>query len=234
MILSKGSEEMLQVNSRNPSNYDRIFLSNEDSISLEPLAEVRNSLMGGSNNVGMYSSLNRVNILSFSNVGVSSYISDCVIGRYTLIGSRVSCGGFEHPLDYLSTGAFQWGQSLDAWNLDNSNFDFDNNLKPVVKVTKLGNDVWIGNNSVILSGIEIGDGAVIGAGSVVTKSIPPFAIAVGNPAKVIRYRFNVETIEKLKIIGWWNLDLVELKGLDFTNVESSIEKLLTLIKKGSE
>lgn len=70
----------------------------------------------------------------------------------------------------------------------------------------IGNDVWIGNNSVILSGVTIGNGAAIGANALVTKDVPPYAIVGGNPAKVIRMRFDDETIRKLQDIAWWNWD----------------------------
>ncbi|WP_214473862.1 CatB-related O-acetyltransferase [Mesorhizobium sp. dw_380] len=68
----------------------------------------------------------------------------------------------------------------------------------------VGNDVWLGARCVILSGVTIGDGAAIGAGSIVTKDIPPYAVAVGNPARVIRYRFAPEVIERLQALEWWN------------------------------
>jgi serine acetyltransferase len=67
--------------------------------------------------------------------------------------------------------------------------------------------VWIGANSVILSGISIGNGAIVGAGSVVTKDIPDFAIVAGNPAKVIRMRFNEEEIAHINALQWWNWDI---------------------------
>lgn len=70
------------------------------------------------------------------------------------------------------------------------------------KVT-IGNDVWIGTNATIFSGVTIGDGAIIGAFSVVAKDVPPFAIVVGNPAKVVRYRFDKRTRDKLLKIKWW-------------------------------
>jgi acetyltransferase-like isoleucine patch superfamily enzyme len=77
----------------------------------------------------------------------------------------------------------------------------------------IGNDVWIGFRSVILSGVTIGDGAVIYAGSVVTKDVPSYAIVAGVPAKIIRYRFDSKTIEKLVRIAWWNWSDDEIKDL---------------------
>ncbi len=76
---------------------------------------------------------------------------------------------------------------------------------------KIGNDVWIGMNALILSGIEIGDGAVIGAGSVVLKNVEPYAIVGGNPAKLIRYRFDEQIITKLREIAWWNWPLSKIE-----------------------
>ena len=68
----------------------------------------------------------------------------------------------------------------------------------------VGNDVWIGHGVTILSGVTIGDGAVIGACAVVSKDIPPYAIAVGNPIRIIKYRFDKESIDKLLKIAWWD------------------------------
>lgn len=67
----------------------------------------------------------------------------------------------------------------------------------------IGHDVWIGANVTLLDGITIGDGAIIGAGSVVAKSIPPYAVAVGNPVKIKKYRFDPQTIQGLRSIQWW-------------------------------
>ena len=69
---------------------------------------------------------------------------------------------------------------------------------------KIGNDVWIGHSSIILSGVTIGNGAVIAAGSVVVKDVPPFSIVGGNPAKVIRFRFDSKTIAEIENSKWWN------------------------------
>jgi acetyltransferase-like isoleucine patch superfamily enzyme len=68
----------------------------------------------------------------------------------------------------------------------------------------IGNDVWIGSHAIVLSGINIGDGAVVGAGAVVSKDIPPYGIAVGNPARIVKYRFSEDIIQKLLAIKWWD------------------------------
>jgi lipopolysaccharide transport system ATP-binding protein len=75
----------------------------------------------------------------------------------------------------------------------------------------IGNDVWIGAKSTIMSGVKIGDGAVIGSGSVVAKDVPPYSIVVGNPAKVIKYRFDEQQIKDLQNIAWWNWDESKIK-----------------------
>lgn len=77
----------------------------------------------------------------------------------------------------------------------------------------IGNDVWIGSRSTILAGVNIGNGAIIGSGSVVTKDVPPYAIVGGVPAKVIRYRHDPETIERLLRTEWWKLNPNDLWSL---------------------
>lgn len=75
----------------------------------------------------------------------------------------------------------------------------------------IGNDVWVGQNVIITSNCHyIGNGVVIGAGSIVTKDIPDYAIVVGNPAKIIKYRFSEEIIKKIELTQWWKLDKKEL------------------------
>ena len=91
--------------------------------------------------------------------------------------------------------------------------------------TCVGNDVWIGERATILSGLTIGDGAVIGGGSVVTKDVGPYEIWAGNPARFIRKRFDDETISKLEKIQWWNFrdaELIKIGSL-VTDVDSFLE-----------
>lgn len=94
------------------------------------------------------------------------------------------------------------------------------------KPITIGNDVFIGMNVCILDGVSIGNGAVIGAGAVLNKDIPPYAIAVGVPARVVKYRFAPDIIEKLQEIEWWNWDDDKLQNIEkmFFDVEGFIKK----------
>ena len=94
--------------------------------------------------------------------------------------------------------------------------------------TVIGNDVWIGLGATVMSGVKIGNGAVIGAKAVVAKDVPAYAIAVGNPAEVIRYRFQPKTIERLLALSWWNWELPKIfANLDllYQNPENWAEDL---------
>lgn len=132
----------------------------------------------------------------------SAYIYDCVrIGKYCSIAHNVCIAPGEHFLDRLSTYPIKIRVLGQAWN----------NVFPERKTTVIGNDVWIGNNVTILSGIRIGDGAVIAAGAVVTKDVPPYAIVGGIPAKVLKYRFAEDVIDKIAAIKWWDKSTMWLK-----------------------
>ena len=79
------------------------------------------------------------------------------------------------------------------------------------ETTTVGNDVWIGCNVVVLPGVTIGDGAVVAAGSIVTKDVPPYAIVAGSPARVLRYRWDEKTVERVAALRWWDWDDHKIK-----------------------
>ncbi len=118
------------------------------------------------------------------------------IGKYCCISNNVEIiiGG-QHHYENISQYAII--------PVLKTKFPFDYYDKPS-KPVSIGNDVWIGRNAVIMQGVTIGDGAVIGANAVVAKDIPPYAIAVGNPVRIIRYRFDPKTIDALLRIKWWD------------------------------
>jgi carbonic anhydrase/acetyltransferase-like protein (isoleucine patch superfamily) len=93
------------------------------------------------------------------------------------------------------------------------------------KTATIGNDVWMGHNVNILSGLDIGDGAVIAAGAVVTKDVPAYAVMAGVPAAVKRLRFSEKIIERLLRSRWWDLELSQISGLPFNDIERCLDAI---------
>lgn len=134
------------------------------------------------------------------------------VGRYCSIANDVHYFGANHPLDHVSTSAYFY----------NKKFGLEVKDVPRAKLV-IGNDVWIGYGVLITKNCkEIGNGAVIGAGSVLTCDTPPYAVVAGNPARIIKYRFTEEEREKLERSKWWNLSPDQImKGYYcFDNVEA--------------
>ncbi|RXJ84871.1 CatB-related O-acetyltransferase [Arcobacter sp. CECT 8985] len=129
---------------------------------------------------------------SYTYIGKNCNITKSTIGRYCSIANNVSIGQGEHDLTKISTSSLFYNEGYDELTKESC---------------IVGNDVWVGTDVVILRGVSIGDGAVIGANSVVTKDIPPFAIVAGSPAKLIRYRFNEEKINEIIESKWWSEEL---------------------------
>lgn len=96
---------------------------------------------------------------------------------------------------------------------DSVSAKFSTHSREPARRVSIGNDVWIGRSAIVLPGVVIGDGAVVGAGAVVTKSVAPYAIVAGNPAGVIRFRFDEEVVLRLLAIRWWEFDDETLRGL---------------------
>ena len=94
--------------------------------------------------------------------------------------------------------------------------------------TVVGNDVWIGLEATIMAGVKIGDGAIIGAKSVVTKDVPPYTIVGGNPAKVIKKRFDLETTQQLLKIQWWNWSIEKIEANYNIITGDNLEELMAL------
>lgn len=134
------------------------------------------------------------------NITIKSTVNKIIIGNYCSVARNVSIQEMNHNIERFTSHYI----NKNILNIA----DEDNVSKGDIII---GHDVWIGDGTKILSGVRIGIGAVIGANSVVTKDVPNYAIVVGSPARIIKYRFPPETQEKLIKLEWWNWDQFELK-----------------------
>jgi virginiamycin A acetyltransferase len=156
------------------------------------------------------------------------YGDKLIIGKFCQIASGVEfvMNGANHQMNCVSTFPFyifeHWDEKIPL--LDRM---------PLKGDTIVGNDVWIGQNATILPGVNIGDGCIIGMNSMVGKNVKPYTIVAGNPAKVIRKRFDDELIELLLKLKWWDLPIAEIKKLipllhdnDIKNVKRKIKEIV--------
>ncbi len=198
-------------------------LSSEPRI--DPTAVVRDSTLGIYTAVGPRTSIIETVFGDYSYVVNDSQIIYAEIGKFCSIAAATRLNPGNHPLDRAAL--HHWTYRSKAYGLgetdDDAFFDWRRSFQVILE-----NDVWIGHGATVLPGVHIGTGAAIGAGAVVTRDIPPFAVAVGVPAKVIRFRFDEPIQEALLRIAWWDWDREKLRaGLeDFRTLsaEAFVEK----------
>lgn len=170
------------------------------SISAIKDSEINSKAKIGLNNQIVNSSIGR-----YSYTGYGCTIIYAAIGAFSSIADGCTIGGGSHPTEWLSTSPVFY----DVKNI--FNIHFSKHYYDPYKETRIGNDVWIGTHSLIRGGVTIGDGAIVGMGSVVTKNIGPYEIWAGNPAKLIRKRFSDDVIQELLMRKWWELDELKLR-----------------------
>lgn len=177
--------------------------------------------------------MRNVKLGDYSYVGIGSTLHNTTIGRYCSIADKLVCGLPNHSLSLLSTSP------LFTMRSNGTHYSWTNeSLYYTAPKVKIGNDVWIGYGVTIVNNITVGDGAVIAAGSVVTKDVPPYAIVGGVPAKILRYRFDEDIRKTLLKLEWWNLpedilkqniDLFQKEDLSISDVQNICEILGTCV-----
>lgn len=177
--------------------------------------------------LGEYVAILDHSVLSQVRVGNFSYVSNDVtlvnveVGNFCSIAPHVQIGLAPHPSSvFVSTYPAFYRENTVGCPLS---FRKNNIFNDSTPETIIDNDVWIGSNVIVPGGIHIGTGAIVAAGSVVVKDVPPYAIAGGNPAKIIRYRFTEGQIQFLLKLEWWNWPIEKI--LQHVDDFSDIDKL---------
>ncbi|KRF13738.1 hypothetical protein ASG90_12905 [Nocardioides sp. Soil797] len=165
----------------------------------------------------------RIGAFSYFVGGVIDSCSE--IGRYCSFAAGIRIGEPDHPTSWLSSSPFQYDARRFGWHSSASDAEVVQETPFVRGPARIGNDVWIGANAVLLRGITVGDGAVIAAGAVVTRDVPPYAIVGGVPAKVIRHRFDESTIAELLDLQWWRFSPNQLSGVPFDDPHAATAEI---------
>lgn len=159
-------------------------------------------------------------------------IRNVTVGRYCSIAKHVDIGLPNHPVNWFSTTPRQYFPKHFLW---------DGKLCGQVGVVpwpgefghvEIGNDVWVGDRTVIMPGVKIGDGAIVAAGAVVTKDVPPYAVVGGVPARFIKYRFDEDTVKELLDLQWWRYDIADFGKIDWSDAKGAIAAAKAKIASG--
>lgn len=192
---------------------------------VDPTARVRESVLGPWTAVGARTTIAETTMGAYSYVVNDASIIYAEIGKFCSIAAHTRLNPGNHPMHRAALHHFTYRSK--SYQLgpedDHEFFDWRRSHRVV-----LGHDVWIGHGAVVLPNVKIGTGAGIGAGAVVSKDVPPFAIAVGVPARVIRYRFEPKVQEALLELAWWDWERDRLSAAleDFRalSAEEFVEK----------
>lgn len=215
----------MSIKVRNRMNKEMEFAKETDHIKKNNIKLTTNTLIKNIYLIGENCSIGYFTYLE-KNVHVNMFSK---IGNYCSIAEEVKIGLLEHPINWLSTHPFQYKRFYENNPEDYRILYDDERSRGVI----IENDVWIGCNAIIRNGVKISNGAIIAAGAVVTKDVPPYAIVAGVPAKIIKYRFNNNIINILLDLKWWLLPAYLLKNVDFTNIDIAIKQIYDIKSKNA-
>lgn len=191
---------------------------------IESTSHIVNTSFGIYCEVGEYNNIENCQFGDFSYTGQYCFLQNVSLSKFVNIAACVRIGATDHPYDRPSLHHFTYRPTMYGWAKED---DWNFFQERESKTTNIGNDTWLGHGAIILPGVQVGDGAIVAAGSVVTKNVSPYAIVAGVPAKVIKYRFSEEIIEKLKYIQWWDwpIEDIKIRLRDFQgNIEDFVKK----------
>jgi phosphonate metabolism protein (transferase hexapeptide repeat family) len=175
---------------------------------VHPTAQISGGRLGRYTEVGARTRLRETSLDDYSYIVEDGQADDTTIGKFCSIASHVRINPGNHPMERASQSHITYRASA-YWpgEADEVAFFARRRALPV----SIGHDVWIGHGAVILPGRRIGTGAVVGAGTILTRDVAPYTIVVGNPGRVVRRRFPEAIAERLQALAWWDWDHARLR-----------------------
>jgi phosphonate metabolism protein (transferase hexapeptide repeat family) len=175
---------------------------------VHPTAQISGGRLGRYTEVGARTRLRETSLDDYSYIVEDGQADDTTIGKFCSIASHVRINPGNHPMERASQSHITYRASA-YWpgEADEAAFFARRRALPV----SIGHDVWIGHGAVILPGRRIGTGAVVGAGTILTRDVAPYTIVVGNPGRVVRRRFPEAIAERLQALAWWDWDHARLR-----------------------
>jgi len=169
------------------------------------------------------------NTMGAYSYSLSELVREMKVGRYCSIGQGLFTPQPRHPVESVTTSSIMYDVNSQPFagallHAGVTAVELGSTWPAQRPAPVIGNDVWVGYSVMLMPGVTIGDGAVVGAGSVVTRDVPPYAIVGGNPAKLIRYRFPEHVREKLLAMAWWRFSLTNLAEFRLDDPEDFISR----------
>lgn len=184
-----------------------------------------------------------VHVGAFTEFGKIVEVQSADVGRYGEIGPGCLLGAISHPTSWMSASAFQYRPSTWSWH---PSADAVETVDPEAggrtsfrglrgeEPARIGNDVHLGANVVVLKGVHVGDGCVVAAGAVVTQDLPPYSIAAGLPARVLRRRLPDDVVADLLELRWWRFSPNQLSGVPFDDPRAAADEVRRRVQAGLE
>lgn len=195
-------------------------------VSIANNVDLQNVRLADYVNFAHHSQASNSSIGERTSIGRYSKIAYAIIGKFCSISWDVTIGAISHPMHAISTHAFSFQKRFGLCKIER---------KLEHQYVEIGNDVWVGTGVIIMPGLHVGNGAVIGGGSVVTHSVEDYEIVAGCPARHIGWRFDEDIREQLSCIKWWDFtDEVIKKNIDLFSPFNDITKDKEIIKKLKE
>ncbi len=182
------------------------LLKRYKTLSVGYLSTIIDCTFSEENHVFPYANLVNVELGKFTYVGGNTYIKNTRVGNFCSIAAECRIGLGIHPVNLVSTHPCFYAPKHE-WSIHP---DREVGITEYNNI-EIGHDVWIGTRVIIVDGVKIGNGAVIAAGSIVTKDVPPYAIMAGVPAKILKYRFEPAEVDTIQKTAWWDWDTEKIK-----------------------